>query len=142
APASPSDRPPGSLSRMVYHPVVISEAELARTDLAGFDCVFLCDVPFLSAAEQARLQTYVRGGGGLVIAAGPQLQLDAYNQWFHTEGQPLLAVNLLDVAGADVPEEPFRFAEPQANPSPIVEPFVGNPQAALTAANSQRYVAT
>ena len=37
APASPSDRPPGSLSRMVYHPVVISEAELARTDLAGFD---------------------------------------------------------------------------------------------------------
>jgi hypothetical protein len=142
APASPSDRLPGAPGRMVYHPIVISEAELARTDLAGFDCVFLCDVPFLSAGEQGRLQTYVRGGGGLVIAAGPQLQLDAYNQWFHAGEAPLLAVDLQDVAGTDDPEESFRFAEPQPGASPIVEPFVGNPQAGLTTANIYRYIRT
>src|SRR5690606_14048742 len=38
APTSTSDRGPGGPGQLVYHPVVVSEAELARTDLAGFDC--------------------------------------------------------------------------------------------------------
>src|SRR5690606_34243537 len=88
-PSGDSEAPlPGAGAAPIYRPVVVSEAELARTELSRFDCIVMCDVPFLDEIEQQRLQAFVRGGGGLVVGAGDQLRLDAWNQWFQREPQP------------------------------------------------------
>lgn len=126
---------------MGYRPVVVKEAEFAGTDLSAFDCVFLCDVPFLSEIESARLDRFVRAGGGLVIGLGGQVRPDAYNHWLSAAGG-LMPVQLLRIAGEEeLSPEPFHFAEP-ASRHPIVEPFLGNPQAGLTTANIYRYYET
>ncbi|MCA9025761.1 MAG: BatA domain-containing protein [Planctomycetaceae bacterium] len=135
-----------ALSRMRsswdLRPTVINEADLVRTELAEYDCVFLCDVAFLSDDEVSRLETYVRGGGGLVIGMGNQVQLDDYNRRLSRDGQGLMPVQLVRVVGeSDDETEPFHFTEPVAG-SPITQPFVGNLQSGLTTANIYRYVET
>ncbi len=123
-------------------PTVISEAELVRIDLADYDCVFLCDVAFLSDDEVTRIESFVRGGGGLVIGVGQQVQLDEYTRQLSREGEGLMPVQWLRVMGErDDEAEPFHFAEPVAG-HPITQPFVGNPQSGLTTANVYRYVET
>jgi hypothetical protein len=104
--------------------------------------VFVCDVPFLSDGEVARLESFVRGGGGLVIGTGDQVQLDAYTRQLKRDGTGLMPVQLLRVMGdLDADAEPLHFAEP-ALAHPITQPFAGNPQSGLTTANILRYVET
>src|SRR5690606_15241135 len=113
-------------------PTVISEAELIRTDLDEFDCVFVCDVPFLSDEEMTRLEAFVSGGGGLVISMGDQVQLDRYSRQLTSDGGGLLPVQLGRVVGeASADAEPFRFAEPAAG-HPLTDSFAGNPRSGLT----------
>jgi hypothetical protein len=123
-------------------PTVIREAALIRTDLEAHDCVFACDVPFLSDGEVVRLESFVRGGGGLVIGMGDQVQLDAYTRQLNRDGTGLMPVQLLRVTGdLDADAEPLHFTEP-AVAHPITQPFAGNPQSGLTTANILRYVET
>ena len=132
-------RAPG---RIGYRPVVVNEAEFTRTELTDYDCIVLCDVPFLSETESARLDRFVRSGGGLIVGLGDQIQPDAYNQWMNAAGSSLLPVQLIQIRGGDNrSSEPFRFEEPLAR-HPIVDPFLGNPQAGLTTANIYRYYET
>ena len=54
---------------------VLSEAQFADAglgDLTPYDCVFLCDVARLGAAEVRRLEAHLRRGGGVVFCLGPQ----------------------------------------------------------------------
>ena len=144
SPVSPSDssRLTGPPQLKGYRPVVVNEAEFTRTELADFDCVFLCDVPFLGESEFAQLDRFVRSGGGLIVGLGDQIQPDAYNQWTSAGGGRLLPAQLVQVReSGDASSEPFHFAEPTGR-HPIVEPFFGNPQAGLTTANIYRFYET
>jgi hypothetical protein len=121
-------------------PSVIREAALIRTDLTAHDCVFVCDVPFLSDDEVARLESFVRGGGGLVIGMGDQVQLDAYTRQLSRDGTGLMPVQLVRVVGdLEADAEPLHFTEPTLA-HPVTQPFAGNPQSGLTTANILRYV--
>ncbi|MGE0374676.1 MAG: BatA domain-containing protein [Planctomycetaceae bacterium] len=124
----------------VIQPSVIDEAELMRTDLSRFDCIFVCDVPFLSSDEVLRLTAFVKAGGGLIIGMGDQVQLDEYSRLLGGEGDGLMPVQLVRVVGNDGTDaEPFRFADPEAG-HPLTRAFAGNPRAGLTTANISRYV--
>jgi hypothetical protein len=79
-------------------PRVFTEAEFADpvlSDLANYECVYLCDVPRLTAAEAARLDVHLRRGGGLVVFLGPHVDVDAYNRILHRDGQGILPARLM-----------------------------------------------
>jgi hypothetical protein len=49
-------------------------------DFSAYDAVFLCDVPRVTEREAARLESHLQRGGGLVIALGPNVDLENYNR--------------------------------------------------------------
>ena len=67
-------------------PQVVTEGELAEIDLAAFDCVFLSNVAQLTKDEAARLDRFVRQGGGLAIFLGDQVRAESYNCTGGTRG--------------------------------------------------------
>ncbi len=104
-------------------PKVVSAAQFtdgSEGDLAAFDCVFLCDVPRLGSGELRRLQTHLRRGGGIVIAAGNQMaeHLDAYNRLLFKGGNEILPARLIKKVTAP-PEHHFIL---QANEEAFLEP--------------------
>jgi hypothetical protein len=112
----------------------INESELLETDLSSYDCVFLCNVGGLGREECGTLHDLLRGGGGLVIFLGDQIQPTAYNQFL---GQtPRLLPARLDRV---VPEGQYRF-DPRDYGHPIVSPFRGFPQSGLLTTPIWKYI--
>jgi hypothetical protein len=64
-------------------------------NLAPYDCIFLCDVERLTAAEVGRLETHLRRGGGLVVSLGPRVNLDEYNRTVYRNGKGILPARLV-----------------------------------------------
>lgn len=131
-----ADRPTAGLVR----PHVIPEGELTSTDLARYDCIFLCNVGMFTAREADLLRAYAQGGGGLVFCLGDQVRPDNYNQVLSSEGAGVLPAKLGEVAGsARSTGEAFQF-DTASLAHPIVRPFAGNPGAGLEATNTFAYV--
>ena len=78
-------------------------------DLAPYDCVFLCDVPSLSASEARRLERHVRRGGGVIFCMGNQVQAGEYNRVLYRNGAGLLPASLIGVQQA-APAWNFQLA--------------------------------
>ena len=57
----------------------IEENALASTTLGAFDAVILAGVQTLSTGEQAAIEQYLQGGGGVLFFAGDDVQWDEYN---------------------------------------------------------------
>lgn len=66
---------------------VVSEADLDGIDLSSFHVVVLANVVRLSAAGRAQLETFLRAGGGVLVAAGRQLDIDWYNESLYRNGE-------------------------------------------------------
>lgn len=147
-----------SATGLAIEPTVISDGELAGTDLARFQAVFVCDVRSFSPAEVRQLETYVRAGGGLVISLGDTVAIPDYNALLWRDGQGLLPAQLLDRVGrspgaagdratevprpADAPaEKTFDFLVDEAS-HPLVSAFEGNPDAGLETTRTFAYIRT
>lgn len=81
-------------------PKVIPQTKLADMqdqELQDVDCIFLCDVNQLGQAEQRRLETHVRRGGGLVVSLGERAaeNFHAYNTLLFKNDQGLLPAQLV-----------------------------------------------
>ena len=89
---------PGSRASLSpFRPKVMTEAEFADEelgDLTRFDCVFLCDVARLTESKIARLENFLRKGGGVIFCLGPQVDLEAYNRLLWKSGNGLLPAEL------------------------------------------------
>ncbi len=72
---NPSGEPDASL----YLPTVIIPEGLNAASLDAYQVVILCNVSSLADGFIAKLQAYLRQGGGLLIFAGDRLQLENYN---------------------------------------------------------------
>jgi hypothetical protein len=59
---------------------VTTPDDLAKRDLEPFAVVVLANVTALPRAMVARLRAWVEAGGGLLVAAGDNLAVDAYNE--------------------------------------------------------------
>lgn len=68
---------------------VVSAAAFQPQDLQGPAVVFLCNVPQLTPQQTEALQTFVAGGGGLVLAPGDRTDAAAWNL-LHAGGEGLL----------------------------------------------------
>ncbi len=133
-------------------PVVISEGDLAETQLAGFDSVFLCNVARLTANEAERLTRYAEAGGGVVFFLGDRVVANSYNAFglsanagihnptsaiatgAHDAAQPLIPARI----GTLVTERQFGL-DPLEYRHPIVAPFRGRERAGLLSTPVSRY---
>lgn len=144
---SAAGMPPAAASRgsgfhaySLIEPRVVNEGELLALDLNAYDCVFLCDVPLFTDREARLLETYLRGGGGVVWCLGPQVQADNYNQTLYRDGAGILPAKLGDrVGNLQQVEEAFAF-DAREYAHPIVNPFEGNPGAGLLTTQTYAYL--
>ena len=71
--------PAGESDSSQYLPTVIIPEALSGAALDSYQVIVLCNVATLPDAFVAKLQSYLRGGGGLLIFGGDRLQADHYN---------------------------------------------------------------
>jgi hypothetical protein len=119
----------------VIRPEVVSSHTLIESQLAEFDCLFLCNVPRFSPEEARRLHEYVARGGGLVIVLGDLVEPDNYNATLGAASElRLLPANIETVVG----DELYRF-DPLEYRHPLIAPFRGHERAGLITAPVWRY---
>ncbi|HWB08067.1 MAG TPA: BatA domain-containing protein [Pirellulales bacterium] len=156
---------PGGLTdeRSVVRPEIVTERALSETDLDQYDCIFLCNVARFTPSESRLLESYVRGGGGLVIFLGDQVRAESYNSQLAAERDPfdgkpgrpnaarhdgqaknaigsqpgLLPAKLVELAPL-ARDEPYLF-NPLGYRHPIVSPFRGRDRAGLLTAPTYEY---
>jgi hypothetical protein len=83
--------------------------DIAADALNQYATIYLLDVPSLEDRTVLSLEEYVRGGGGLAIFAGPDMNITFYNNRFYKEGKGLFPLPLL--APMDMPP-PLDANEP------------------------------
>ncbi|RAL22377.1 hypothetical protein DL240_11040 [Lujinxingia litoralis] len=99
---------PGLTSESAIAPTTGAPERLERDDLNTFDVVVLANVARLNATQAERLRTYVEEGGGLFIAMGNQVDVEAYN---HQLGEllPRPLRGLKRLAERDDPDAPIKI---------------------------------
>ncbi|GIW72344.1 MAG: hypothetical protein KatS3mg102_1886 [Planctomycetota bacterium] len=113
----------GRLARQnVVRPHVIGEAELAEADLDRYDVVVLADVIALPGEVPARLESWVRRGGGLLVALGDQVEPGVYNERLWRDGEGLLPARVGEVVLAPG-EETFFKLRAESFRHPLLAPF-------------------
>ncbi len=102
--------------------VVADEQALEEMDLVAFHVVILANVNQCSKSAKSNLERFVSAGGGLIVFAGDQLDLDHYNAELYSDGEGLLPARLLEIHGASPHAAAFgRWDETH----PILRAFSG-----------------
>lgn len=140
------NRPPISPIR----PTVIREGDLLGTDLARFDCVFLCNVAMLTDREAEVLRSYLESGGGVIFCLGNLVRPDNYNEVLYNSAVgansrqeatgPLLPAKLIERVGDPTKKDSIFEFDPGDFVHPIVRPFQGNPGAGLELTKTFSYI--
>jgi len=90
---------------------VIDDDQIESTDLSGYHVVILANALHVSEAGRRALEGFVRGGGGLAIFAGDQVDPDLYNQRFYDGGRGLLPLPIGKAQTAPAGSTAVGFAE-------------------------------
>ncbi len=84
---------------------VRSQIEMDKLDsayLSGFKTVLLVNVESVSSLFRARLERYVRRGGGLFVGLGPEIDRENYNEMFkdesRTDGEGLMPARVEELS--------------------------------------------
>jgi len=77
---------------------VVDDQELDDVELDPYHVVILANVGRLSQAARRNVEAFVADGGGLVIFAGDQIDLDQYNTELYRNGDGALPIALDDIA--------------------------------------------
>ncbi|MBX3395065.1 MAG: BatA domain-containing protein [Phycisphaerae bacterium] len=103
---------------------IIEEPELDSADLSRYHVVVLANVARMTPSAARMLEEYVRGGGGLAIFGGAQIDIDYYNDALYRSGDGLMPVRLLDTTQAPAGVEPVTFGRWNVN-NPMLRAFDG-----------------
>ena len=132
----PGERPPESLDqRWIRSTTELTDPNLG--DMAGADCVFLCDVPTITPEVVARLEAHLKRGGGVVIGMGPNVAAnrDLYNRLLYADGNGLLPGPLGEVVTSPPDDPQYRlFADDDAFRRPPLAAFRADKDRAALAA--------
>ncbi|CAN5458310.1 hypothetical protein BH23VER1_BH23VER1_21510 [soil metagenome] len=95
----------GQPARFLVDPEVVAASQITTIkSFASYGVIVLADVPRLPEGVARQIARFVEAGGGLMVAAGPQVEPAFYNRWTATEGQPVLPLALgeaVSLKGAD-----------------------------------------
>jgi len=151
---------PGGDPEAAIQPLVVSDAELAATDLTGYDAVVLCNVAEFTTREAERIDRYARTGGGVIFFLGDRVRPERYNAMLgdpikkasarltphvrlislstttdnESSTAPLLPVTL----GRSVSQTSYGV-DPLGYQHPIIAPFRGRERAGLLTTPVERY---
>lgn len=120
-------------------PQIIAEGELSSVNLSQYDTVVLCNVGLLTEPEASMLESFVLGGGGLVVLPGDRVNADSYNQRLYRDGQGILPARMGTVQEVNEPDRVLTF-DARGFGHPLVRAFRGNPGAGLESTMTQRYI--
>ncbi len=107
--------PEARLSDTPARPRVMTPAEFADPavgDLSGVDCVYLCDLPNPTLDLVAKLDAFLKRGGGVVVGFGPNTaaNIPLYNRILYNDGNGLLPGQIGDPVTTVSPDDPgFRL---------------------------------
>jgi hypothetical protein len=103
-------------------------ADVSESNLAGYDCIFLCDVGQLGAGEVGRLEAHLRRGGGLVVGCGEHVadQIDLYNRLLYKDGKGLLPAKLLGLQRSPADYHFYLKASEDSFREPPLRAFAGD----------------
>jgi hypothetical protein len=132
---------PDPTDQSPLRPVVISEGDLAGTELDEFDSVVLCNVGQLTPGEGQRLARFVDRGGGLIVFLGDRVQPNTYNALAETVAQEdrTVAEPLLPARIGELVTAPQFGVDPLEYRHPIVAAFRGRERAGLLTTPIGRY---
>ncbi len=92
--------------------------------LARYRAIYLLDVPRLDERAIANLEAYVRGGGGLGVFVGPEVNLSFYANQMYREGLGLMPVPL--VREEDLPpQDDDKTPDIEPTDHPVFSVFLG-----------------
>lgn len=83
--------------------VVLEETDLGETILGNFHAVVLANVYSLAEPVIESLERYVRGGGGVLVFLGDQVDADLYNMSLYRGGEGMLPAELIEIVRATKP---------------------------------------
>ena len=130
----------GGPDRSQIEPTVIDEGELQGFDLSTYDCVFFCNVRMFTEREAQLVETFLKGGGGVIWCLGDQVSSENYNQILFRQGAGPLPARLGDRHG-DVQRRDDAYAfDPGDFSHPLLSAFQGNPDAGLETTLSYIYI--
>lgn len=86
-------------------PKIVTRDQFSDEDLSGYDAVALANVsslggPGTDAKQVARLEQFVRSGGGVLVFVGDKVRVDWYNKMLWKKGKGLLPGKLSAADGA------------------------------------------
>ncbi|HEX2474186.1 MAG TPA: hypothetical protein VHK01_05545, partial [Lacipirellulaceae bacterium] len=132
---------PSAFTPSAIRSMIVAEGDLAELTLPDFDCIFLCNVPQLTASEAQRLARYAAGGGGIVFFLGDRVMPESYNKLVAdsdilpgNEGKSLVPARI-----GELVREPNFGLDPLEYRHTIVAPFRGNERAGLLTTPVSRY---
>jgi Aerotolerance regulator N-terminal/von Willebrand factor type A domain len=114
----------GPQGASLMQPTVIEPSALNPKALARCKIVILADVRSITKQQVTELETFVRGGGGLLVFPGRQTDVDWNNKNLHNAGLGLLPAQidaLHNAASAEGPEA--ALISKTLSTHPVVEPF-------------------
>ncbi|MFK7820878.1 MAG: BatA domain-containing protein [Planctomycetaceae bacterium] len=123
-----------------YKPRVVNEAELGTIDVQSYSVVFLCNVRQLTQSEVARLRSYVRSGGAVVVCVGDLVDIQNYNGRFFGKTGLMPGVRFQEVIGnSEEPLEAFELDAARLD-HPLLSIYRGNPGHGLEQVLTFKYI--
>ena len=104
---------------------VVDEAGFDPKNLAGVHVLFLCNVYRLSEDRWRAIADWVRGGGGLVVFAGDQVDGASWNETTGAVAPGLLPSRFDEMAG-DPSEKDWQALRLSRPDHPVLQAFVGD----------------
>jgi hypothetical protein len=124
--------------RGLVRPKVVAESRLAELSLERYDCVFLADVAQFTAAEARLLETYVSGGGNLVLFLGDRVEAERYNA--ELGGERPGRIRLLPARLGPLVDRSETRLDPLGYRHPMVEAFRGRERSGLLTALVAKHI--
>ena len=75
-------------------------------DLDKYDFLILCNVQAFTQDKVAKIEDFVRRGGGLLVTLGDRVDRNAWNELLYRDGQGVLPARLAEVAGTSAEIQP------------------------------------
>jgi hypothetical protein len=122
-------------------PRVITVDDLAHADLATFDVVVLAGVTTFGRSEGARLVELVEKGGGLLITASQDMDVDLYNaELARILPRPMRSIKVVDPETGGLGADGQVTLRSPALDHPVMEIFEGSSLGGLLSARTKAYL--
>lgn len=86
----------------------IDQRKLRRDDYKDAEVVILANCQRIQGNDLAELDKFVKAGGGLLIFAGPDIDIEHYNRELFRKGEGLLPAAIKGMARAEIADSPAR----------------------------------